>query len=381
MFRPDKDTLPRWVGNLKQYRLGRSAGRPRAGRPQWMRDGAGRPSKPAPASSAPAPAATGRRPSATPTGRCSSTTGIATNAGECSTPTRLEHARTDRRREGRPGQALRGSTVASRNLKTCTACGLHRDWRLHLWQCRHHQARLALGSMPSARPIDCARLNNRGSAAAGPWTTRTRPTAVSSSTEMRPSVHGDVVHSRPVAINFGSRRGDPARWSCSTAATTASCAPSTATVRTATVRRRINGVAASEIWGIRRAGVPPARQAAAGQHAEHRGSRARTQITVDRRPKPYGFDGPITAHAEGDDALDLRHDASRWTHASTRSTSPASPGTSTVRRSSGASAARTSRTTSGARSERRRRHRPDLVRAEGSQAKGYKDLDGRSSRW
>ena len=44
---------------------------------------------------------------------------------------------------------------------------------------------------------------------------------------MRPSAHGDVVHSRPIAINFGP--DDNPRSSCSTAATTASCVLSMAT--------------------------------------------------------------------------------------------------------------------------------------------------------
>ena len=41
---------------------------------------------------------------------------------------------------------------------------------------------------------------------------------------VRPTIHGDVLHSRPVAVNYATRR-PRIRWSSTTAATTASCAP------------------------------------------------------------------------------------------------------------------------------------------------------------
>ena len=106
---------------------------------------------------------------------------------------------------------------------------------------------------------------------------------------MRPSVHGDVVHSRPVAINFGTDAA-PRSW-CSTAAMTVCCAPSTATGHS-----RIGSVAAGdELWSF----MPPefyTHQAAARQHVA-----SQTPASAGT-PKTYGIDGPMTAYktATGD---------------------------------------------------------------------------------
>ena len=62
-------------------------------------------------------------------------------------------------------------------------------------------------------------------------------TASDTPPERRPSFHGDVVHSRPVAINYRHRTPRP-KSSCSTAATTACCAPSTATAEPTASDRR-----------------------------------------------------------------------------------------------------------------------------------------------
>ena len=108
-------------------------------------------------------------------------------------------------------------------------------------------------------------------------------------TTMRPSVHGDVVHSRPVAIDFGT-----------------SAAPKVVVLYGGNdgVLRAVNGnqstaigsvAAGGELWGF----VPPE------FYGNFKRLRDNTQqinfpnvTAAGAAPKPYGIDGPITAYKD-----------------------------------------------------------------------------------
>jgi len=119
------------------------------------------------------------------------------------------------------------------------------------------------------------------------------------SAEMRPSAHGDVVHSRPIAINYG---GDD------TTLTTPSTADDPKVVvyygGNEGVLRAINGnrassigsvVAGSEIWSF----VPPEFFSSITRIKDNNvqiSFQGNPTTTPAPRPKPYGMDGPITAY-------------------------------------------------------------------------------------
>jgi len=313
MFRPDKDTLPRWVGNLKQYRLGRYPA------PDLAKGIPGGPVKlvdaRTPYKEAISKAGTGFLGACalsywTPTisdtywallveRNCDEGGGVDARSNTPDGPV-VE--------KGAQGYTLRGSTVASRNLKTCGNAGCTAIGDFVSGNAAITKTLLGNAAMSNAERavlIDWARgLNNRGSAAARAVDPEEEADeSFVADTAMRPSVHGDVVHSRPVAINYAASDDDPAEVVVFYGGNDG-------------VLRAINGnrdeeigdvAAGHEIWGF----VAPEflrhvkRLRDNKPNIEVKGKEAE----VDRRPKPYGFDGAITAHAEG---------ADRWIFASMR---------------------------------------------------------------
>jgi type IV pilus assembly protein PilY1 len=275
LFRPDADALPQWNGNLKQYRLGRT------GLDLRLKDADDR-------------------------GAINSLTGFITECarsywtpttadnywifrpqGACIPPTgsAVDLYRNSNFPDGniveKGAQAFtrRGSTA--RSLKTCSttfgSCTSLTDF--NLGNTSISQALLGAGSATERNELiqwtlglDINDENLNGVTTA----------------EMRASVHGDVVHSRPVAINFGT-----------------SSAPNVVVFYGANdgVFRAINGNRAgnigsvapgAELWGF----VPP----------EFYGNIKRlrdnsTRITLANSsgttlPKPYGIDGSVTAYRD-----------------------------------------------------------------------------------
>ncbi|BEP35601.1 hypothetical protein GmRootV59_25720 [Variovorax sp. V59] len=301
MFRPDDSAYPRWNGNLKQYKLGvdaqtkqlvlqdadsvdavnketgfitpcaRSFWTPTQLNDYWSFNPSGDCIRTDPITNLPV---SGLAASDTPDG----------NVVE----------------KGAQGYMLRQVLTADRNVKTCTpgACtaltnfvdGNTADITSTALGVQTTTERTAL--------INWLRgLNNRGDETkdtAGKFTTST--------TAMRPSVHGDVVHSRPVAINYGT-----------------DAAPQVVVFYGANdgVLRAVNGNQAgsigsaapgSELWSF----VPP----------EFYGSIKRLYDNTTRinfpgvpvsvgatAPKPYGMDGPMAAYRQG---------TSAWLYASMR---------------------------------------------------------------
>jgi type IV pilus assembly protein PilY1 len=109
-------------------------------------------------------------------------------------------------------------------------------------------------------------------------------------TEMRPSVHGDIVHSRPVAVNYGT-----------------DTAPQVVVFYGGNdgAFRAINGnqtgslgtvAPGGELWSF----VPPEFYGKIQRLYNNSPQISYPNVTAsDAQPKPYGIDGPVTAYADG----------------------------------------------------------------------------------
>jgi type IV pilus assembly protein PilY1 len=287
MFRPDQFTRPRWVGNLKQYRLGRVPD----GKLKLVdaRD---------PYMEAISDARTGfLSPCALSywnTALPNTYWSPVDDTGYWTYPypqnCDLTPAASDRFdgavvEKGGQGYTLRNS-VAARNLKSLT-CGPDPDPVCSLRAFDADAATNAqLGAATDAERallINWARgLNNRGDEVFDP----ARLT--------RASVHGDVVHSRPVAINFESDKDAPPQ-------VVVFYGGNDGVLRGVNGNRDrpIGGVnPGHEMWGfiapeffdeIKRLRTNSPNIAVRGREGE------------GRLPKPYGFDGAISAHVEADE--------------------------------------------------------------------------------
>lgn len=294
MFRPDDSALPRWNGNLKQYKLGlqnnqlvlQDAASANAINSQTgFIDPCAR--------SFWTPTSLNDYWSFNPAGDCVRTgvTSAAMKASDSPDGNVVE--------KGAQGYMLRQVLAANRNVKTCTpgACSALTSFANENLDITTD----ALGAQTDAARtamINWLRgLNNKAEEtkdAAGNFTTST--------TAMRPSVHGDVVHSRPVAINYGT-----------------DAAQQVVVFYGANdgMLRAINGnqdtaigsaAPGSELWSF----VPPEfygsikRLYDNSQRINFPGVPANSSPTA---PKPYGMDGPMAAYREG---------TSAWLYASMR---------------------------------------------------------------
>jgi type IV pilus assembly protein PilY1 len=292
MFRPDRDTLPRWMGNLKQYRMGKVDGVLR------LLDAK---ASPEPAISS---AGTGFL-SACALSYWTPTISDAYWALMVERNCEIADARSNTPdgpvvEKGAQGYTLRGTAVDARNLETCNdaVCSELDDFdadngaitkaRLGNWAMTDKERELL---------INWARgLNNRGTPAAKAVNPMEEADeAFVAAAAMRASVHGDVVHSRPVAINYAADDAD---------------VPEVVVFYGGNdgVLRAINGNRTAAIDGI-----AAGREMWAFMAPESFGHIKRLRdnspmITVKgkddgvpRRPKPYGFDGAITAYTHAED--------------------------------------------------------------------------------
>jgi type IV pilus assembly protein PilY1 len=268
MFRPDQSSFPRWSGNLKQYKLGRTNGVLK------LQD-------------------------ANDTAAINTSTNFIT---ECArsfwTPTTLDNywafqpqgaclavANSDRSNspdgnvveKGGQGFMLRSITPSTRTVKTCnpnfSSCTALTDFNtlnLDITQTRLG----ASGALERDALIDWARGQD----------VNDENTNAITSAEMRPSSHGDVVHSRPVAINFGTE-----------------ASPNVVVFYGGNdgVLRAINGnrsgaSAGRELWSF----IPPEFYASIKRLRDNTPRISYPGITAGTptpKPKDYGLDGPITA--------------------------------------------------------------------------------------
>jgi type IV pilus assembly protein PilY1 len=275
MFRPHASAYPRWSGNLKQYRLGyvngvlrlvdakaEAAINPLTGfitecaRSFWT------------------PTTTDSYWAFRPGGECIST--------DSSNPNLFRNSNSPDGNiveKGAHAYVLRSS--AGRALKTCAAGACSTLTDFDAGNTAISSAQLGVTDAQRADLIDWARgrdLDNEDS---------------NTTTTVRPSVHADVVHSRPTAIDFGTSSspkvvvfygGNDGVFRAVNGNQIASIdepAPSTAA-----------HAPGSELWGF----VPPEFY---GQFKRLRDNSLQIDFpnvtAPDAAPKPYGIDGPITA--------------------------------------------------------------------------------------
>lgn len=278
MFRPDENSLPRWAGNLKQYKLGlvdntlklldaadTSAINSQTGfitecaRSFWT------------------PSVVDNYWSFNPQGACLAVA----NSDASNSP--------DGNIVEKGAQAYLLRNAASRTVKTCdpafAACTSLTDFNTGnsaitatVLGAADATERDELINWASGLDIDDERSSVYDET----------PDA-STAAQMRPSAHGDVVHSRPVAINYGT-----------------DAAPEVVVYYGGNdgVLRAINGnrsaaigsaAAGSELWSF----MPPEFYATLKRlRANDPAISFPGSITVGAVPKAYGFDGPVTAYAD-----------------------------------------------------------------------------------
>ncbi len=278
MFRPHRNFLPRWNGNLKQYKMGmlggslklldsddtsainsltgfvtecaRSYWTPNTADTYWALD---------------------------PSGGCLTVTG-ADNSN---------YPDGNIVEKGGQGHKLRGMTPASRTVKTCSPvfadCTTLTDFSTG--NAAISQALLNSGGSDRTSLINWARGTN------------TADELDKGTSAMRPSVHGDIVHSRPVAINHGTD-GTPSVvvYYGGNDGMLRAVNGNRGSAADATVGRITSGGntfdAGAEMWAF----MPPEFYASIKRIYENTTTIAYPGTQVDSAtPKDYGIDGTITA--------------------------------------------------------------------------------------
>ena len=281
MFRPDELARPRWYGNLKQYRLGLSAGElrlldarldeqfdainPRTGfiaqcaRSFWTPDSTNQ--------------SYWSFLNTPPDGyrlfeeqKCT----IASTYQETPDGPLVE--------KGAQGFMLRGTSQASRNLWTCTgSCGSLDEFDTST------VTPAMLGAADDAerdtlvawqRGADVDDENGNGNRV-----------------ETRPSAHGDVIHSRPVAINYGLTAADTR--------VIVFYGGNDGTLRAVNGNRSAavgSTAAGDEMWSFLAPEFLPQIKRMRANSPKMSYTGAPTGDDVPRQPKPYGMDGPVSAY-------------------------------------------------------------------------------------
>jgi type IV pilus assembly protein PilY1 len=267
MFRPDGKAKPRWAGNLKQYKFvsDTSGGQFKI----FLGDADGNAAISTAKTGFLKPCArsfwTSEDPdsywSFLPQGTCTTINEVVVpNLDQSNSPDG------DIVEKGAAGYRLRGLTPTTRKVRTCDGCTLN-------------------ASLPE---ISESSTNSKLSADLVAWVrgadnTATAEKSGQNASNMRPSVHGDVVHSRPVAVDYGGSTGVVVFYGANDG-----------------TLRAINGnqgdTDGNELWSF----VAP----------EHYSKFERlrsnspelyypgTPIATATR-KDYFFDGPVTAHKDG----------------------------------------------------------------------------------
>ncbi|MDP1605972.1 MAG: PilC/PilY family type IV pilus protein [Rhodocyclaceae bacterium] len=277
MFRPDADSFPRWAGNLKQYKLGMDGGVLKlldANNSGAINYQTGFISECARSYWTPTSADTYW--SFRPQGSCLTVA----NADNSNYP--------DGNIVEKGAQAYKLRSTTARTVRTCSSvfasCTAMTDFN----NTNVTQAMLGAASTTERDAIinwtrgqDIADENTNGL----------------TTTEMRPSVHGDVVHSRPVAINYGT-----------------DAAPQVVVYYGGNdgMLRAING---NRDGGLGIGGMGPGMELWSFVAPEFYTNLKRirdntttisfpghTTGTPTPLPKPYAFDGPITAHMDASNA-------------------------------------------------------------------------------
>jgi type IV pilus assembly protein PilY1 len=289
MFRPDESAYPRWNGNLKQYQLGLDRNNQLI-----LQDAAGVNA----INNQTGFIAPCVRSFWTPVPSDNDTYWRFRPSGDCVGKAEAESPDGNVVEKGAQGYMLRQLAVADRNMKTCTLGNCTALTSFSAGNASITTAALGVQTTTErAALINWLRgLDNKGDerkdAAGNPLT----------SSAMRPSVHGDVVHSRPVAINYGTDTN--AQVVVFYGANDGAL-------------RAVNGNQSGTVGG-----APPGGELWSFVPPEFYGSIKRIHDNSQRinfpglpstlglgAPKPYGMDGPMAAYREGSTA---------WLYASMR---------------------------------------------------------------
>ena len=275
MFRPDQDAFPRWYGNLKQYKLGVVGTELRtldADDDPAINSGTGFIAECARSFWTPPVSSPDTYWAWRPTGGCLPATTMVSN-----TP--------DGNVVEKGGQAYRLRTTTTRTVQTCNptlaSCTTLVDFSTA------NTAMITTALLGAASDTERDAIIN--------WTRgqdlNDEDNDATTSTEMRPSSHGDVLHSRPVAINYGTA-DDPE--------VVVFYGGNDGVLRAVNGQRTaaLGGVpAGSEFWSF----VGPEFYSHLKRLRDNTTAITFTGAVVPptRLPKPYGFDGPITAYKDG----------------------------------------------------------------------------------
>lgn len=282
MFRPDKNALPRWAGNLKQYKMGMSAAKVLE-----LQDAASKNALDVALDGTGffAPCA---RSFWTPLADDKYWLSMSKDSPNC-----LGHPSTSNTPDGNivekggQGYTLRATKPADRNVLTCNDAGCGELAGFATGNAAITKALLGDAAMSDADRtdlIDWARgLNNRSD-------------EFGDADIMRPSVHGDVVHSRPVAVNFGTDKEPQV---------VVFYGSNDGTLRAINGNRpdkptpEINKIQPGhELWSF----IAPETYPVLERLRENT-PKISFPKSVGGEPKPYGIDGPIVAYR--DDAQTL----------------------------------------------------------------------------
>lgn len=273
MFRPQAGTYPRWVGNLKQYQMGMVNNALRlvdADRSVAINNLTGFVTECA--RSFWTPTSPDTYWSFNPMGECIPPSSASSNSYRIS-----NYPDGNIVEKGAHAYKVRASS--SRTLKTCTPGSCSSLTSFNTGNTNITQARLGAATATERDAlINWARGDDVDD--------ENRDTIV---TTMRPSVHGDVVHSRPVAIDFGTASVPKVVvfYGGNDGVFRAINGNQTAAIGTAP--------AGSEIWGF----VPPEFYPNIKRIRDNSVQISFPNVTsAGALPKPYGIDGPTTAYRD-----------------------------------------------------------------------------------
>lgn len=292
MFRPDQSSLPRWQGNLKQYKLGELNGvlqlldaddaKAISVGEKGFLDGCAR--------SFWTPTSLDTYWSEKPKNNCA--TAVDSDVSNYPDGNIVE--------KGAQAYKLRSIAVASRNVKTCTSCSPSDFGNFNISNTNITQALLGASTTTERDAIiNWARGLNNG--VRGVDNLADEVFVAAPATAMRPSSHGDVVHSRPIAINYGT-----------------DVAPSVVVYYGGNdgMLRAVNGnrsanigstAAGAELWSF----VAPEfyskikrirDNASTGVSTVDEPMTVKSPTNISGTPKPYGVDGVITAYKNASNA-------------------------------------------------------------------------------
>jgi len=187
--------------------------------------------------------------------------------------------------KGAQGYVLRDSPVNKRNLKTCSnaTCAALADFGID----NVAITAALLGDADRTSLINWARgLNNKGD-------------EFGAADVMRPSVHGDVVHSRPVAINYADSDDDSPEVVVFYGSNDGVLRAINGNREADIVTEGGNVKAGQELWGfIAPEFFPYIRRLRENFPIISYKGVELIDPPIEHEPKPYGFDGAITAHTE-----------------------------------------------------------------------------------